>query len=171
MEFGKICDRRRCMTIRPQHFNAHCKTINSWYYSPDWLYYDQPLHYIKHSIPIAKIERRSNFQEIFQEYFRPHCFRSTELSSECSKMATATEQNLILNRICLLWQQIIISKLVYLDNYQVSCQWTCSFVLVKQLWVNEYQVNCGLCSHICSAITHQWPLLLTWFNFNPNMDK
>ena len=21
------------------------------------------------------------------------------------------------------------------------------------------------------AITHQWPLLLTWFNFNPSMDK
>ena len=23
----------------------------------------------------------------------------------------------------------------------------------------------------CDAIWHQWPLLLTWFNFNPRMDK
>ena len=21
------------------------------------------------------------------------------------------------------------------------------------------------------AVSHQWPLLLTWFNFNPGMDK
>ena len=26
-------------------------------------------------------------------------------------------------------------------------------------------------STVLVVLTHQWPLLLTWFNFNPSMDK
>ena len=26
-------------------------------------------------------------------------------------------------------------------------------------------------ANVAGFFTHQWPLLLTWFNFNPSMDK
>ena len=46
-------------------------------------------------------------------------------------------------------------------------------VLVKKMLYFQY--NCSELGHWYpndkEAITDQWPLLLTWFNFNPSMDK
>ena len=57
----------------------------------------------------------------------------------------------------------------------------CVYLAIMQLkWVNRlllYGHRCLLnnsknkSTEGCSSPLHQWPLLLTWFNFNPSMDK
>ena len=41
---------------------------------------------------------------------------------------------------------------------------TCDYLSI--LGLNLIHVSC-----LQDVITHHWPLLLTWFNFNPSMDK
>ena len=35
----------------------------------------------------------------------------------------------------------------------------------------SFYLDDSLCDSACGMIGPQWPFLLTWFNFNPGMDK
>ena len=55
------------------------------------------------------------------------------------------------------------SMVCYMQQYlHLSVDYKCTFIIVSYSFVNSVVVH---------RITYQWPLLLTWFNFNHSMDK
>ena len=40
-------------------------------------------------------------------------------------------------------------------------------LLMLEVWILDVVIQ----HYCCEKITHQWPLLLTWLNFNPSKDK
>ena len=67
-------------------------------------------------------------------------------------------------------QMIFVSIHCYSQGSQMAY-----FVLIgcnkHDKWSNSYQIEITQITQISCVVSQQMPLLVTWFNFNPSMDK
>ena len=64
----------------------------------------------------------------------------------------------------------------YVQRHSSDDNFTCNTSVINHQWVNQQQYYTvlkywHLDSFQVSCTCYLWPLLLTWFNFNPSMDK
>ena len=53
--------------------------------------------------------------------------------------------------------------MIPLDYIHIDSDISGSYMIVTELWLDYYRINLNT--------GHLQPILLTWFNFNPSMDK
>ena len=100
------------------------------------------------------------------QYRKSHCWDRTAIWSSYLHHVNSYSGTMT----CLYWISPWVWVITcYISNSQDSMLY---HVILKCDWVSVLLLFSLNCKRICSGYCYLlWPLLLTWFNFNPSMDK